>query len=155
MWPFKREQQSLIRKAITGSLLDLYLLRNMVYLFTLQWISDLTVCKCVFFLQINLFLNGQHVEIFEEDLTFSSDEVVSLDLPKISSELKGVFIFVLVNVSFAIFVLVNPVRFCLWNTFCLLMWYIFMAVAKHKLFSWMTVSVMQYNVYLRLQEVRK
>ncbi|RLW08866.1 hypothetical protein DV515_00002660 [Chloebia gouldiae] len=38
--------------------------------------------------QINLFLNGQHVEIFEEDLTFTSDEVVSFDLPKISSELK-------------------------------------------------------------------
>ncbi|KAJ7419520.1 hypothetical protein WISP_53406 [Willisornis vidua] len=38
--------------------------------------------------QINLFLNGQHVEIFEEDLTFTSDEVVSFDPPKISSELK-------------------------------------------------------------------
>ncbi|XP_068045296.1 uncharacterized protein [Anomalospiza imberbis] len=38
--------------------------------------------------QINLFLSGQHVEIFEEDLTFTSDEVVSFDLPKISSELK-------------------------------------------------------------------
>lgn len=67
----------------------------------------------MFFLQINLFLNGQHVEIFEEDLTFTSDDVVSLDLPKISSELKGMFIFVLVNVSLAILVLVNCVRFCL------------------------------------------
>ncbi|XP_061850012.1 uncharacterized protein LOC133625223 isoform X3 [Colius striatus] len=38
--------------------------------------------------QINLFLNGQHVETFEEDLTFTSDEVVSVDPPKISSELK-------------------------------------------------------------------
>ncbi|KAM6269828.1 uncharacterized protein LJ264_004250 isoform 2-T2 [Porphyrio hochstetteri] len=38
--------------------------------------------------QINLFLNGQHVESFEEDLTFTSDEVVSFDPPKISSELK-------------------------------------------------------------------
>ncbi|XP_074679073.1 uncharacterized protein LOC141922892 isoform X2 [Strix aluco] len=38
--------------------------------------------------QINLFLNGQHVETFEEDLTFTSDEVVSSDPPKISSELK-------------------------------------------------------------------
>ncbi|KAI1238418.1 hypothetical protein IHE44_0013147 [Lamprotornis superbus] len=38
--------------------------------------------------QINLFLNGQHVEIFEDDLVFTSDEVVSFDLPKISSELK-------------------------------------------------------------------
>ncbi|PKU47431.1 hypothetical protein llap_2254 [Limosa lapponica baueri] len=39
--------------------------------------------------QINLFLNGQHVETFEEDLTFTSDEVVLSDPPKISSELKG------------------------------------------------------------------
>nr|XP_021141076.1 uncharacterized protein LOC102087742 isoform X4 [Columba livia] len=38
--------------------------------------------------QINLFLNGQHVETFEEDLTFASDEVVSVDPPEISSELK-------------------------------------------------------------------
>ncbi|KAK2541652.1 hypothetical protein Q9233_000558 [Columba guinea] len=38
--------------------------------------------------QINLFLNGQHVETFEEDLTFTSDEVVSVDPPEISSELK-------------------------------------------------------------------
>ncbi|XP_010288977.1 PREDICTED: uncharacterized protein LOC104616303, partial [Phaethon lepturus] len=38
--------------------------------------------------QTNLFLNGQHVETFEEDLTFTSDEVVSFDPPKISSELK-------------------------------------------------------------------
>ncbi|KAM6206109.1 uncharacterized protein WM294_003178 [Sarcoramphus papa] len=38
--------------------------------------------------QINLFLNGQHVETFEEDLMFTSDEVVSFDPPKISSELK-------------------------------------------------------------------
>ncbi|XP_009281633.1 PREDICTED: uncharacterized protein LOC103902324 [Aptenodytes forsteri] len=38
--------------------------------------------------QISLFLNGQHVETFEEDLTFTSDEVVSFDPPKISSELK-------------------------------------------------------------------
>ncbi|KAJ7408824.1 hypothetical protein BTVI_58408 [Pitangus sulphuratus] len=38
--------------------------------------------------QIDLFLNGQHVEVFEEDLTFTSDEVVSFDPPKISSELK-------------------------------------------------------------------
>ncbi|RMC13872.1 hypothetical protein DUI87_08955 [Hirundo rustica rustica] len=37
---------------------------------------------------INLFLNGQHVEVFEEDLTFTSDEVASLDVPKISSEMK-------------------------------------------------------------------
>lgn len=68
----------------------------------------------MFFLQINLFLNGQHVEIFEEDLTFTSDDVVSLDLPsaKITSELKGMFIFVLVNASFAILALVNCVRFC-------------------------------------------
>lgn len=113
MWAFRKEQQSLIRKAITWSLLDQYLIRNMLYLFTLQWISDLTVWKYVFFVQINLFLNGQHVEIFEEDLTFTSDEVVSLDQPKISSELKGMFIFVFVNVSFAIFVLVNSVRFFL------------------------------------------
>lgn len=137
MWPFKREHQSLICKAITGSLLDQYLIRNMLYLFTLQWICDLTVWKYVFFLQINLFLNGQHVEIFEEDLTFTSDDVVSLDLPsaKISSELKGMFIFVLVNASFAILALVNCVRFCPWNAFCLLMWYIFMVFAKHKMFS--------------------
>ncbi|KAF4801242.1 hypothetical protein TURU_036938 [Turdus rufiventris] len=39
-------------------------------------------------LQINLFLNGQHVEILEDDLMFTSDEVVSFGLPKISSELK-------------------------------------------------------------------
>ncbi|XP_074947085.1 uncharacterized protein LOC142056347 [Phalacrocorax aristotelis] len=38
--------------------------------------------------QISLFLNGQHVETFEEDLTFTSDEAVSFDPPKISSELK-------------------------------------------------------------------
>ncbi|XP_064004762.1 uncharacterized protein LOC135178116 isoform X3 [Pogoniulus pusillus] len=38
--------------------------------------------------QINLFLNGQHVERFEEDLTFTADKVVSCDPPKISSELK-------------------------------------------------------------------
>ncbi|XP_030347135.1 uncharacterized protein LOC115610186 isoform X3 [Strigops habroptila] len=38
--------------------------------------------------QINLFLNGQHVETFEEDLTFTSDEVVLFDPPEISSELK-------------------------------------------------------------------
>ncbi|XP_010135843.1 PREDICTED: uncharacterized protein LOC104494676, partial [Buceros rhinoceros silvestris] len=37
---------------------------------------------------INLFLNGQHVETFEEDLTFTSDEVITFDPPKISSELK-------------------------------------------------------------------
>lgn len=85
----------------------------MLYLFTLQWISDLTVWKSVFFVQINLFLNGQHVEIFEEDLTFTSDEVVSFDLPKISSELKGMFIFVLVNLSFAIFFLANCISYCL------------------------------------------
>lgn len=67
----------------------------------------------MFFVQINLFLNGQHVEIFEEDLTFTSDEVVSFDLPKMSSELKGIFIFVLLNLSSAIFILVNCVGFCL------------------------------------------
>ncbi|KAM6072273.1 uncharacterized protein LJ206_010464 isoform 2-T2 [Theristicus caerulescens] len=38
--------------------------------------------------EISLFLNGQHVETLEEDLTFTSDEVVSFDPPKISSELK-------------------------------------------------------------------
>lgn len=65
----------------------------------------------MFFVQINLFLNGQHVEIFEDDLMFTSDEAVSFRLPKISSELKGRFIFVLVNVSFATFILVNHVRF--------------------------------------------
>lgn len=46
-----------------------------------------------FFFQINLFLNGQHVETFEEDLTFTSDEVITFDPPKISSELKGMFVF--------------------------------------------------------------
>lgn len=45
------------------------------------------------FFQINLFLNGQHVETFEEDLTFTSDEVITFDPPKISSELKGMFFF--------------------------------------------------------------
>ncbi|XP_052546318.1 uncharacterized protein LOC128084368 isoform X1 [Tympanuchus pallidicinctus] len=38
--------------------------------------------------QINLFLNGQYVETFEEDLTFTSDEAVSFDPPKINAELK-------------------------------------------------------------------
>ncbi|XP_040526589.1 uncharacterized protein LOC100857197 isoform X1 [Gallus gallus] len=38
--------------------------------------------------QINLFLNGQYVETFEEDLTFTSDEAVSFDPPRINSELK-------------------------------------------------------------------
>ncbi|XP_061229689.1 uncharacterized protein LOC133223193 isoform X3 [Neopsephotus bourkii] len=38
--------------------------------------------------QVSLFLNGQHVETFEEDLTFTSDEVVSFDPPEISTELK-------------------------------------------------------------------
>ncbi|KAM9193408.1 uncharacterized protein V3H86_002946 isoform 1-T1 [Mergus octosetaceus] len=38
--------------------------------------------------QISLFLNGQHVETFEEDLTFTSDEPVPYDPPKIDSELK-------------------------------------------------------------------
>lgn len=65
----------------------------------------------MFFVQINLFLNGQHVEILEDDLMFTSDEVVSFGLPKISSELKGMFIFILVNVSFATIILVNHVRF--------------------------------------------
>lgn len=59
--------------------------------------------------QISLYLNGQHVETFEEDLAFTSDEVVSFDPPKISSELKGMFIFLFVNVSFAVFVLENHV----------------------------------------------
>ncbi|XP_015716438.1 uncharacterized protein LOC107313042 isoform X2 [Coturnix japonica] len=38
--------------------------------------------------QIKLFLNGQYVETFEEDLTFTSDEAVSFDPSKINSELK-------------------------------------------------------------------
>ncbi|XP_010707732.1 uncharacterized protein LOC100546750 [Meleagris gallopavo] len=38
--------------------------------------------------QINLFLNGQYVETFEEDLTFTSDETVSFNPPKINGELK-------------------------------------------------------------------
>uniref|UniRef100_U3IBA9 Uncharacterized protein n=1 Tax=Anas platyrhynchos platyrhynchos TaxID=8840 RepID=U3IBA9_ANAPP len=38
--------------------------------------------------QISLFLNGQHVETFEEDLTFTSDEPVPYNPPKIDSELK-------------------------------------------------------------------
>ncbi|XP_062493445.1 uncharacterized protein LOC134173465 isoform X3 [Pezoporus occidentalis] len=38
--------------------------------------------------QVSLFLNGQHVETFEEDITFTSDEVVSFDPPEISTELK-------------------------------------------------------------------
>ncbi|XP_067407956.1 uncharacterized protein [Emydura macquarii macquarii] len=52
------------------------------------------VLKPFFFLypkrnvKINIFLNGQHVETFEEDLTFTSDEVVSLDSPKTEDELK-------------------------------------------------------------------
>lgn len=46
-----------------------------------------------YFFQISLFLNGQHVETFEEDLTFTSDEPVPYNPPKIDSELKGMFIF--------------------------------------------------------------
>lgn len=122
----------------------------MLYLFTLQWISDLTIWKSVFFVQINLFLNGQHVEIFEEDLTFTSDEVVSFDLPKISSELKGMFIFV--NVSFAIFVLVNHVRFCLWNTFCLCVIHFYGCCKTHSFLGRWLVScsitcIWDYNKY--------
>lgn len=152
MWPFKREQQSLICKATTGNILDECLIRNMLYLFTLQLISDLTIWKSVFFVQINLFLNGQHVEIFEEDLTFTSDEVVSFDLPKISSELKGMFIFVFVNVSFAIFVLVNNVRFCPWNTFCLCVIHFYGCCKTHSFLGRWLVScsitcIWDYNKY--------
>ncbi|XP_043401802.1 uncharacterized protein LOC102944868 isoform X1 [Chelonia mydas] len=52
------------------------------------------VLKPFFFLypkrnvKINIFLNGQHVETFQEDLTFTSDAVVSLDSPKTDDELK-------------------------------------------------------------------
>nr|XP_023961995.1 uncharacterized protein LOC101931777 isoform X2 [Chrysemys picta bellii] len=38
--------------------------------------------------KINIFLNGQHVETFQEDLTFTSDAVVSFDSPKTDDELK-------------------------------------------------------------------
>nr|XP_042698095.1 uncharacterized protein LOC101931777 isoform X3 [Chrysemys picta bellii] len=52
------------------------------------------VLKPFFFLypkrnvKINIFLNGQHVETFQEDLTFTSDAVVSFDSPKTDDELK-------------------------------------------------------------------
>ncbi|XP_050801455.1 uncharacterized protein LOC127047382 [Gopherus flavomarginatus] len=52
------------------------------------------VLKPFFFLypkrnvKINIFLNGQHVETFQEDLTFTSDAVVSLDSPKTDDELR-------------------------------------------------------------------
>ncbi|XP_075786210.1 uncharacterized protein LOC102455426 isoform X1 [Pelodiscus sinensis] len=52
-----------------------------------------SVLKPFFFLypkrnvKINIFLNGQHVETFQEDLTFTSDEIVSVDSPK-NDELK-------------------------------------------------------------------
>ncbi|XP_074922845.1 uncharacterized protein LOC116824066 [Chelonoidis abingdonii] len=52
------------------------------------------VLKPFFFLypkrnvKINIFLNGQHVEIFQEDLTFTSDAVVSLESPKTDDELR-------------------------------------------------------------------
>ncbi|OXB55108.1 hypothetical protein ASZ78_015611, partial [Callipepla squamata] len=38
--------------------------------------------------QISLYLNGQYVETYEEDLTFTSDEPVSFDPPKTDSELR-------------------------------------------------------------------
>uniref|UniRef100_A0A8C8RUK7 Uncharacterized protein n=1 Tax=Pelusios castaneus TaxID=367368 RepID=A0A8C8RUK7_9SAUR len=52
------------------------------------------VLKPFFFLypkrnvKINVFLNGQHVETCAEDLSFTSDIVVSLDPPKTEDELK-------------------------------------------------------------------
>lgn len=79
------------------------------------------------FFQINLFLNGQHVETFEEDLTFTSDEVVSFDPPEISSELKGMFIFLFVNVSFAIFVLENHVLDFVCETYFTSLYYMFLS----------------------------
>lgn len=77
--------------------------------------------------QINLFLNGQHVETFEEDLTFTSDEVVSFDPPKISSELKGMFIFLFANVSFAVFVLENHVLDFVCEIYFTSLYYIFLS----------------------------
>ncbi|XP_019377225.1 PREDICTED: uncharacterized protein LOC109300836 [Gavialis gangeticus] len=52
------------------------------------------VLKPFFFLypkrnvKINIFLNGQQVEAFEEDLTFTSDAVVSFDQQKTEDQLK-------------------------------------------------------------------
>ncbi|XP_078250917.1 uncharacterized protein LOC110072797 isoform X1 [Pogona vitticeps] len=40
------------------------------------------------FFQINIFMNGQHVETFEEDLSFTSDTAVSHDQLEIQEELK-------------------------------------------------------------------
>jgi len=49
LWLFKREVQNLICKAIAENVPDQYLIRNMLCLFTLLWISNLTVWKLVFF----------------------------------------------------------------------------------------------------------
>lgn len=43
----------------------------------------------VLFLQIDIFMNGHHVETFEEDLSFTSDATVLPDVPQIQDELKG------------------------------------------------------------------
>ncbi|XP_020849641.1 uncharacterized protein LOC110213619 isoform X1 [Phascolarctos cinereus] len=53
-----------------------------------------TVLKPFFFLypqrnvKIDIYINGQHVETFQEDLTFTTDEFVSPDVPERDDELK-------------------------------------------------------------------